>query len=182
MLAEAGHTVILLLFADATVRHRHMNHSIACLLLAFSLTPAVFGDTLKIPEDKPVAAITFPEGWTASVSGDMITAARDDAGVLINVIVTRPDMLGPSNDKAFALLKVKPDFDSFKESKSTLNGMNVTQVKVDAKDEKGATMELTLISLDVTKDKGVMLIVRGEDVAKRAEEITAIINSVAKAE
>ena len=158
-----------------------MKNSIACLLLALSLATPALADTLKLPEDKPVAAITFPEGWKANVSGDMITASADDGSVLINVITTRPDMLGPSNDKAFALLKVKPDFDSYKDTKTTLNGMNVVQVNVDVKDESGALMKLTLTAVEVTKDKGVMVILRGEGVAKRQEEITAIMNSIAAA-
>jgi hypothetical protein len=158
-----------------------MKYPIACLLLAVSIANPAFADTVKIPEDKPVAAITFPEGWTASVSGDMITAAADDASVLINVITTRPDMLGPSNDKAFALLKVKPDFESYKDSKTTLNGMNVVVVNVDGKDASGGSMKITLTAVEVTKDKGVMVILRGEEVAKRANEITAIMNSIAEA-
>ncbi len=158
-----------------------MKNSIASLLLALSLTAPALADTLKFPEDKPVAAITFPEGWKASVSGDMITASADDGTVLINVITTRPDMLGPSNDKAFALLKVKPDFDSYKDSKTTLSGMNVVQVNVDARDESGGTMKLTLTAVEVTKDKGVMIILRGKGVAKHQDEITAIMNSIAAA-
>jgi hypothetical protein len=158
-----------------------MKYSIACLLLAVSIANPVFADTVKMPEDKPVASITFPEGWTASVSGDMITAAADDASVLINVITTRPDMLGPSNDKAFALLKVKPDFESYKDSKTTLNGMNVVVVNVDGKEASGGTMKITLTAVEVTKDKGVMVILRGEEVTKRADEIKAIMNSIAAA-
>jgi hypothetical protein len=159
-----------------------MKYFVVCLLLAVATANPVFADIVKIPEDKPVAAITFPEGWTASVSGDMITAAADDASVLINVITTRPDMLGPSNDKAFALLKVKPDFESYKDSKTTLNGMNVVLVNVDGKDSSGGTMKITLTAMEVTKDKGVMVILRGGGVAKRADEITAIMNSIAAAQ
>jgi hypothetical protein len=156
-----------------------MKNSIACFLLALSLTVPALADTLKFPEDKPVASITFPEGWKAAVTGDAIAASADDGTVLINVITTRPDMLGPSNDKAFALLKVKPDFDSYKDSKTTLNGMNVVQVNVDARDESGGNMKLTLTAVEVTKDKGVMIILRGEGVAKHQDEITAIMNSIA---
>ena len=160
-------------------RFSTMKNSIAFLLLALSLIAPALADTLKIPADKPVASITFPDGWKASVSGDMITASSDDESVLINVITTRPDMLGPSNDKAFALLKVKPDFDSFKDSKTTMNGMNAVVVTVDAKDESGGTTKLNLTSLETTKDKGVMVILRGEGVANRQDEITAIMNSIA---
>jgi hypothetical protein len=151
----------------------------AFLLLALSLTAPALADTLKIPADKPVASITFPDGWKASVAGDMITASSEDGDVLINVITTRPDMLGPSNDKAWVLLKVKPDFDSYKDSKTTMNGMNAVVVTVDAKDESGGTMKLTLTSLETTKDKGVMVILRGKGVADNQEEITAIMNSIA---
>jgi hypothetical protein len=156
-----------------------MKTSITCLLLALSLTVPALADTLKLPADKPVASITFPEGWKASVAGDAITASSEEGDVLIDVIITRPDMLGPSNDKAFAMLKVKPDFDSYKDSKSTLNGMNVVTVTVDAKDASGGAIKLTLTSVEVTKDKGVMVILRGEGVADNQEEITAIMNSIA---
>ena len=159
-----------------------MKNSITCLLLALSLATPALADTLKFPEDKPVASITFPEGWKATVTGDALAASSEDGTVLINVITTRPDMLGPSNDKAFAMLKVKPDFDSFKDSKTTLNGMNVVLVNVDARDDSGGTMKLTLTSVEVTKEKGVMVILRGEGVAKHQEEITAIMNSIATAQ
>src|SRR3954467_9247151 len=156
-----------------------MKKSLAFLLLALSLVPPAFAGTVKIPADKPVASITFPEGWKASVNGDTITAGSEEGDVLIDVIMTRPDMLGPSNDKAFALLKVKPDFDSYKDTKSTVNGMNVVTVTVDVKDSGGAAMKLTLTSLEVTKDKGVMLIIRGKGVAENQESIDAILKSVA---
>jgi hypothetical protein len=155
-----------------------MKTSITCLLLALSLTVPALADTLKFPADKPVASITFPEEWEAEVKGDMIVASNEAGDVLINVITTRPDMLGPSNDKAWALLKVKPDFDSYKDSKTTLNGMNVVTVTVDAKSDSGP-MKLTLTSVETTKDVGVMFILRGEGVAKNQEEITAIMNSIA---
>jgi hypothetical protein len=158
-----------------------MKTSITCLLLAFSLTVPALADPLKIPADKPVASITFPEGWEATVTGDEIKATSEEGDVLINVIMTRPDMLGPSNDKAFAMLKVKPDFDSYKDSKTTLNGMNVVVVTVDAKDAGGEAMKLTLTSVAVTKDKGVMVILRGKGVADNQEEITTIMNSIAAA-
>src|SRR6476469_10182496 len=101
-----------------------MKTSIALLSLFTAFAPLALADTVKIPADKPFASITFPEGWNATASGDTITAKSEEGDVLIDVIVTRPDMLGPSNDKAFAMLKVKPDFDSFKDSKTTMNGMN----------------------------------------------------------
>lgn len=156
-----------------------MKTTLACLLLALAFTVPALADTLKIPADKPVASITFPEGWKATVNGDTITAKSEEDDVLIDVIITRPDMLGPSNDKAFAMLKVKPDFDSFKDSKTTMNGMNAVVVTVDAKDANGETMKLNLTSLEVTKDKGVMVILRGKDVADNKDDITAIMNSIA---
>jgi hypothetical protein len=156
-----------------------MKTTLAFLFVAFSLIAPGMADTLKIPADKPVASITFPEGWKASVSGDTITASSEDGTVLIDVITTRPDMLGPSNDKAFAMLNVKPDFDSYKDTKSTLNGMNVVTVTVDAKDASGGAMKLTLTSVETTKEKGVMVILRGAGVADNQEEITAIMNSIA---
>ena len=58
--------------------------------------------------------------------------------------------------------------------------MNVVTVTVDAKGDSGA-MKLTLTSLEVTKDKGVMVIQRGEGVADNQEDITAIMNSIAAA-
>lgn len=146
-------------------------------LLFLSVAGSLFAETLKIPADKPFAAVTFPDDWSAEVKGDAITASNEDEDVLIDVIITRPDMLGPSNDKAFALLKVKPDFDSFKENKTTINGLPATVVTVDAKGDSGP-MKLTLTSLEVTKEKGLMFIQRGEGVAGNQEAITAILNSV----
>jgi hypothetical protein len=159
----------------------NMKTSITCLLLALSLTAPALADTLKFPDDKPVASITFPEGWKASVTGDTLSASSEDGTVLIDIITANPTMFGPSNDKAFAMLKVKPEFDSWKDSKSTVNGMNVAVNKVDAKDEKGGTLKLTLSGVEVTRDKGLLVILRGPGEAKHQDEITAIMNSIAAA-
>jgi hypothetical protein len=156
-----------------------MKLALGFLVLILSLAAPVVADTVKIPADKPFASITFPEGWTATATGDTISAKSEEGDVLIDVIVTRPDMLGPSNDKAFTMLKVKPEFDSYKTANSTLNGMNVVTVTVDGKESSGSIMKLTLTSLEVTKDKGVMFIIRGKGVAQNQEDIAAIINSVA---
>lgn len=154
-----------------------MKRTLSVILLALSLATSAFAETLKIPADKPFAAVTFPDDWSAEVKGDSIAASNEDEDVLIDVIITRPDMLGPSNDKAFALLKVKPDFDSFKESKTTINGIPANVVTVDAKGDSGA-MKLTFTSLEVTKEKGLMFIQRGDGMAKNQEAITGILNSV----
>ena len=149
------------------------------LLLLLSLVAQVSADTIKFPADKPFASITFPEGWEATVTGDTIAAKSEEGDVLIDVIVTRPDMLGPSNDKAFTMLKVKPDFDSSKDAKTTINGMNAVIVTVDVKDSSGAAMKLTLTSLEVTKDRGLMFIQRGKGMEENKDAVSAIINSVA---
>jgi hypothetical protein len=151
----------------------------ASVLLALCLVFPILADTVKIPADKPVASITFPEGWKATVSGETIAASNEEGDVLIDVIMTRPDMLGPSNDNAWALLKVKPDWDTEKNNKTTQNGMNVNELKIDAKDSGGAAMKLNLTSFEVTKDKGVMLIIRGKGVEENMDDISAILNSVA---
>jgi hypothetical protein len=156
-----------------------MKTTLAILLLAVCITRPAFADTVKFPADKPFASITFPEGWEATVNGDTIAAKSEAGDVLIDVIVTRPDMLGPSNDKAFSLLKVKPDFDSYKDTKTTINGMNAVQVTVDVKDSSGAASKLALTSLEVTKDKGVMFIIRGKGVADNQADVDAIVKSVA---
>jgi hypothetical protein len=155
-----------------------MKHTLSILILAVCLVAPAFADTVKFPADKPFASITFPEGWEATVKGDTIAAKSEEGDVLIDVIVTRPDMLGPSNDKAFAMLKVKPEFDSYKDSKSTINGLNATVVTIDVKDSSGAAMKLTLTSLEVTKDKGVMFIIRGKGVADNQADVDAIVKSV----
>jgi hypothetical protein len=156
-----------------------MKTTLVCLLLALCLVSPAFSDTVKIPADKPVASITFPEGWKATASGDTITASNEEGDILIDVIMTRPDMLGPSNDKAWALLKVKPDWDTEKNNKTTQNGMNVNELKIDAKDSTGAAMKLNLTSFEVTKDKGIMLIIRGKGVEENKDEIDGILKSVA---
>ena len=113
-----------------------MKHLLACFLFALSLTIPALADTLKIPEDKPVASITFPEGWKAAVTGEGIVASSEDGALFIDIITTNPVILGRAIDQAFALLHVKPDIDTWKDTKSTMNGMNVVQHILDAKDEK----------------------------------------------
>jgi hypothetical protein len=158
-----------------------MKNSLACLWLALSLTSPALANTLKIPADKPVASITFPKGWNAAVTAEGIAASSEDGGVLINIIPATPTMFGPANDKAFAMLKVKPDFDSWKDTRAKLNGMNIVHTTLDAKKEAGGTVRLTLTGIYLTKDKGVLVILRGEGEAKHQDEITAIMNSIAAA-
>ncbi len=155
-----------------------MKKSFACLLFGVSLLTPSLADTLKIPEDKPVASVTFPDDWKATSSADGIAATSGDNAVLIDVIITNPAVLGASFDKAFALLKAKPDADTWKDVKSTLNGMNVVTHTLDAKDAKG-TIKLVLTGVEVTKEKGLLVILRGEGQAAHQEEITAIMNSIA---
>jgi hypothetical protein len=160
-----------------------MKHSLVCFLMALAFTAPALSDTLKIPEDKPVATIKFPEGWKAAVTGEGISASSEDGLVFIDVITTNPAVLGASIDKAFALLHVKPDVDTWEDTKSTVNGMNVVEHTLDAKDEKGNVVKLTLTGIEVTKDAGVLVILRGtpEGQEKHQEEISAITNSVAAA-
>jgi hypothetical protein len=160
-----------------------MKNSLACILLALSFTAPAFADTLKIPQDKPVASVTFPEDWKAVVAGEGITASSDDTGVLIDIIITNPAILGASIDKAFALLHAKPDIDTWKDVKSTMNGMNVIKHTLDAKDDKGNVIKLTLTGVEVTKEKGVLVIQRGttEGQKEHEAEVTAIIESIATA-
>jgi hypothetical protein len=155
-----------------------MKKPFACLLFVLSLVAPSLADTLKIPADKPVASITFPDDWKATATADGIAATSGDDAVLINVITTNPAVLGASIDKAFAMLKAKPDADTWKDAKSTLNGMNVVTHTLDAKDDKG-TVKLVLTGVEVTKDKGILVILRGEGQAAHQEEITAIMNSIA---
>lgn len=157
-----------------------MKHSLACILLGLSLVTPALADTLKIPEDKPVASITFPEGWKAVLGGEGITASSEDGEVLIDVITTNPAILGASIDKAFALLHVKPEIDTWKDAKSTMNGMNVIKHTLDAKDSKDNVVKLTLTGVEVTKDKGVLVIQRGtaEGQKEHEAEVTAIMESI----
>ncbi len=76
---------------------------------------------------------------------------------------------------------MKPNWDSEKNNKTTQNGMKVNELKIDAKDSGGEAMKLNLTSFEVTKDKGVMLIIRGKGAEENADEIKAILNSVAAA-
>jgi len=158
-----------------------MKHSLACFLVALSLTAPALADTLKIPQDKPVASVTFPEGWKAVAGSEGITASSDDGEVLIDIITTNPAILGASIDKAFALLHLKPDADTWKDVKSTMNEMNVVKHTLDAKDSKGNVVKLTLTGVEVTKEKGVLVIQRGtvEGQKEHEAEVTLILESVA---
>ena len=158
-----------------------MKHSLACFLLAFSLTAPALAEALKIPQDKPVASITFPDGWKAVVGAEGITASSEDGEVLIDIITTNPAILGASIDKAFALLHLKPDADTWKDVKSTMNEMNVVKHTLDAKDSKDNVVKLTLTGVEVTKEKGVLVIQRGTVEGQKGHEaeVTLILESVA---
>ena len=162
-----------------------MKHSLACILLGLVLTVPGLAETLKIPKDKPVASITFPDDCKTVVGSEGITASSEDGEVLIDIITTDPAVLGASIDKAFALLHLKPDSETWKDVKSTMNGMNVVQHTLDAKDiskeSNGKVVKLILTGVEVTKDKGVLVIQRGTgDSHKEHEaEVTAILESIA---
>ena len=158
-----------------------MKHSLACILLVVSCTTPALAETLKIPQDKPVASITFLDSWKAVQGGEGITASSEDGEVLIDVITTNPAILGASIDKAFALLHVKPEIDTWKDAKSTMNGMNVIKHTLDAKDSKGTVVKLTLTGVEVTKDKGVLVIQRGTEEGQKEHEaeVTTIMESIA---
>jgi hypothetical protein len=158
-----------------------MKHSLACILLGLSLVTPGLAETLKIPQDKPVAAVTFPDGWKAVVGAEGITASSEDGAVLIDIITTNPAVLGASIDKAFALLHLKPDADTWKDVKSTMNGMNVVTHTLDAKDSKGNVIKLTLTGVEVTKEKGVLVIQRGtaEGQKEHEAEVNGILESIA---
>jgi hypothetical protein len=158
-----------------------MKHSLACLLLALSFAAPALAETLKIPQDKPMASITFLDGWKAVVGGEGITASSEDGAVLIDIITTNPAVLGASIDKAFALLHLKPDADTWKDVKSTMNGMNVVTHTLEAKDSKGNVVKLTLTGVEVTKEKGVLVIQRGtaEGQKEHEAEVTGILESIA---
>lgn len=158
-----------------------MKLPLASFLLALSIVTPALADTLKIPEDKPVASITFPEGWKAAVTDEGISASSEDGAVFIDIITTNPAILGAAIDKAFALLHVKPEIDTWKDIKSTTNGMNVVQHTLDAKDEKGNVVKLTLTGVEVTKEKGVLVILRAaaESQKEHEAEVTAIMESIA---
>ena len=158
-----------------------MKHSLACILLGLSLVTSALAETLKIPQDKPVAAVTFPDDWKAVVGAEGITASSEDGEVLIDVITTNPAVLGASIDKAFALLHLKPNTDTWKDVKSTMNGMNVVAHTLDAKDSNGNMVKLTLTGVEVTKEKGVLVIQRGtaESQKEHEAEVTGILESIA---
>ena len=158
-----------------------MKYSLACILLGLSLVAPALAETLKIPQDKPVASITFLDSWKAVVGAEGITASSEDGEVLIDVITTNPAVLGASIDKAFALLHLKPNADTWKDVKSTMNGMNVVTHTLDAKDSKGKVVKLTLTGVEVTKEKGVLVIQRGTagDQKEHEAEVTGILESIA---
>jgi len=158
-----------------------MKNSLACVLLGLSLVTPALAETLKIPQDKPVASITFPDNWKAVSGSEGITASSEDGEVLIDVITTNPAILGASIDKAFALLHLKPEIDTWKDAKSTMNGMNVVKHTLDAKDSKGNVVKLTLTGVEVTKDKGVLVIQRGTEEGQKEHEaeVTGIMETIA---
>ena len=146
-------------------------------LLALSLTVPALAETLKFPADKPFASIAFRKvGRPLWREND--TANNEDETCSSTSSSRDPDIARPFERQSVRLAESKTRIRFYKDSKSTLNGMNVVTVTVDAKSDSGP-MKLTLTSVEVTKDQGVMVILRGEGVADNKEEITAILNSIA---
>lgn len=161
-----------------------MKKPLPSLLLALCLSAPALADEVKIPSDSPVAAITFPEEWEASSSDSYITAKSKDGKVNIAIDVTNAQMPGPSNDKAFTMLKtrhIKADLGSWKDNKKTMNGMNVIDNALDARDEeKSEDLKLSLISVEVTKEKGILVVIWGtaEALKEHEEELSGIMESI----
>lgn len=161
-----------------------MRSLISSLALGVALAVSARAGDFKLPDDNPVASFTIPASWKPSQYDNGVEATSDDGSVYIDV---EPADTSSSEDATSAMTEavkylvkkgVTVDFDSAKQSKSKINGLDVINVIWKGKDADGdCAVSLTIFV--VTAKKGVLLTYWGpQGSTKYDDDLTAIVNSI----
>lgn len=152
----------------------------AIAFLAFA-SPSLAGE-LQFPSDDPVATITFPDDWTAKETETGIDAISPDESIYFALDVAEAKDTNAVVEEAVKYLAsqgVTVDTATAKESRGTLNGMEVVNVNWSGTDKDGP-VTIGLAALAANAEKVLVATYWGTqgEQDKNSAAMDAIINSL----
>ncbi|QFY63104.1 histidine kinase (plasmid) [Rhizobium grahamii] len=160
-----------------------MNRTIALALLAFTIPAFAHAATLKFPSDAPIASITIPDSWGPSETESGIEATSADSAVYLSADVADNGSIEKVVSDAVDFLTkngVNIDPSTQKDTPVTeVNGMNMTTIEWDGKDEDGP-VSVGLLFVQTSQDKALVVTYwgnKGEE-DKHDAEVKAIVASI----
>lgn len=126
----------------------------AVLSVSFGLRAGVAKE-FRLPDGKPVAAITLPETWKPEVIEKGVQGQTADNSVYLCVETTTSEKeMATIIDDTFAMLKqhkVELDRTVKRENKFLINGLPADELLYDGKDEDGpTTVSMTFVNVGKT--------------------------------
>ncbi len=153
----------------------------ALVLLVFA-PPLLQAKTFKIPKDKPIATITFPDAWDASYVDEGVEGTSADEEIYVYIEDNDASTIEGAVKEMFAYLAkkkvtVKPD--TLKKTEAKMNGMDVVDLAYDGEDADGPT-HISLTILGITNKKGLLMLYWANPAKekKHQEELNGILQSI----
>lgn len=154
----------------------------AAAAAVFLSTAAARAETLLFPSDKPVASVTFPATWEATENESGIEGFSPDEAISFYVDVASEKTSDKVVDAGIDFLTengvtLKPE--TMRESKSTVNGMEMHVIGWDGTDSEGPA-SIVLAFLAPKPDKILMITywgTQGEE-QKYEADVDSIVNSI----
>ncbi len=160
-----------------------MNKTIAFALLAFAFPGLAYGATLKFPSEAPIASITIPDSWGPSETESGVEATSADSAVYLSADVADDNSMQKVVSDAIDFLTkngVSIDPSTQKDTPVTeVNGMQMTTIEWDGKDEDGA-VSVGLLFVQTAQNKALVVTYwgnKGEE-DKHDAEVKAIVASI----
>ena len=128
---------------------------LSAITLGLSLVAPAVAEDFKMPEKKPVVAVTFPDAWKPEETDAGVQGQSPDAAVYMAVESSRSEK-GVSEiiDSTFDMFKehkVDVDKSTKKTNKLTIAGEEAEEMLFTGKDEDGpATISITLFTVKDT--------------------------------
>lgn len=151
-------------------------------LLALGLPHLAAAKEFRLPEDKPVAAITLPETWKPELIEKGVQGQTADNSVYLCAETTASEKeMATIIDDTFAMLKEhKVDLDHTvkKETKFLINGLPADELLYDGKDQDGPT-QVSITFITVGKNALVLTYWASADGGKKHQpEIERVLASI----
>lgn len=157
---------------------------LACLVAGpLTLLPAALqAKTYTVPDPNPIAVVTIPDDWTATVLPKGVEALSEDSEVYVAIEVTELQDVSKAIAAAIVWLKSKDVVlnEATQEKKDIeVGGMTGVQVKWEATDTDGPT-QVSLTVLVASDTKGLVLTYWGteEGAKENAVDLNSIITSL----
>ncbi len=154
----------------------------AAFLLVGPLAGGLAAKTLKLPATDSAASLNVPDSWKPDLTDDGFEAVSPDGSVYIAFDVADignyKDLIDETFDY-FKKHKIKINESSRKDSKMTLNGMQVEDFSWDGRDKEGPTK--VSVSLITVKPGKLLVVTYWASPAgdkKYSDAVLAILNSI----